>query len=183
MSLIRLRLSMLGTLLGIITISTLVFAVILSWIGTFSIISLMFITILFNLGQWLFAPYLIDAMYHVKEVSRKQYPQLYRFVESISRKAGLKPPRVMLAAIPIPNAFAYGSPIAGSRVAVTQGLLNNLEEEEVEAVLGHELGHLKHRDVQIMMFASILPAIFYYIGFSFMLSSSSTSHPSQKGRS
>jgi heat shock protein HtpX len=77
----------------------------------------------------------------------------------------------MLARIPIPNAFAYGSPIGGSRVAVTEGLMKNLESEEVEAVIGHELGHLKHRDVQVMMFVSILPAIFYFIGYSLILSS------------
>jgi len=54
---------------------------------------------------------------------------------------------------------------------VTNGLLETLEPEEVEAVIGHELGHLKHRDVQVMMFVSILPAIFYFIGYSMLLSS------------
>ncbi len=77
----------------------------------------------------------------------------------------------MIADMPLPNTFAYGSPIAGSRVAVTTGLLKELEDEEVEAVLGHELGHLKHRDVQVMMFASVLPAIFYFVGYSFLTSS------------
>jgi heat shock protein HtpX len=77
----------------------------------------------------------------------------------------------MIADIPIPNAFAYSSPIAGSRVAVTKGLLKSLDEEEIEAVVGHELGHLKHRDVQVMMFVSILPAVFYFIGYSMLLSS------------
>jgi heat shock protein HtpX len=76
----------------------------------------------------------------------------------------------MLAQIPLPNAFAYGSPLTGNRVAVTQGLLTSLNEGEVEAVLGHELGHLRHRDVQVMMVVSFLPALFYYIGFSLMLS-------------
>ena len=77
----------------------------------------------------------------------------------------------MIANIPVPNAFAYSSSIAGSRVAVTSELLKTLNEGEVEAVLGHEIGHLKHRDVQTMMFVSILPALFYYIGYSMMLSS------------
>jgi heat shock protein HtpX len=77
----------------------------------------------------------------------------------------------MIAGIPIPNAFACSSPIAGSRVAVTKGLLKSLDEEEIEAVVGHELGHLKHRDVQVMMFVSILPAVFYFIGYSMLLSS------------
>ena len=92
-------------------------------------------------------------------------------VKELSRKSGIKMPRLMLARIPIPNAFAYGSPIAGSRVAVTEGLMKTLEMEEVEAIIGHELGHLKHRDVQVMMFVSILPAIFYFIGYSMILSS------------
>jgi heat shock protein HtpX len=92
-------------------------------------------------------------------------------VATLSQKLNLKMPKVMIANIPIPNAFAYGSPIVGNKVAVTKGLLNELEEEEIEAVVGHELGHIKNRDVQVMMFASILPAIFYFIGFSFMMSS------------
>jgi heat shock protein HtpX len=125
----------------------------------------------FNIAQWLFAPYLIDAMYRVKEVSRSENPKLYEMVERLSRKSGISMPRVMIAHIPVPNAFAYGSPIAGSRVAVTSELLRTLEDEEVEAVIGHELGHLKHRDVQVMMFVSILPAIFYFIGYSMLLSS------------
>ncbi len=80
-------------------------------------------------------------------------------------------PKLMLSNIPLPNAFAYGSPRYGNRVAVTTGLLDSLEDEEVETVLAHEVGHLKNKDVQVMMFASVLPAIFYYIGFTFMLSS------------
>jgi heat shock protein HtpX len=102
-------------------------------------------------------------------------------VENISQKSQIKKPRLMLAQIPIPNAFAYGSPIAGTRVAVTSGLLKTLNDEEIEAVVGHELGHLKHRDVQVMMFASLLPALFYYIGFSLMLSSRYSSRQQNGG--
>ncbi|MGQ9459907.1 MAG: zinc metalloprotease HtpX [Candidatus Bathyarchaeaceae archaeon] len=170
MSLWKLRFSMLGTLAAIIGLSTLFFMVILSLAGV-SLIILPFIVVIFNIIQWLIAPYLIDAMYRVKEVKKSEDPELYGMVEKLSKKSGIKMPKVMKANIPIPNAFAYGSPIAGSRVAVTNGLLETLEPEEVEAVIGHELGHLKHRDVQVMMFVSILPAIFYYIGYSMLLSS------------
>ncbi len=170
MSLWKFRLSILGTLAVIIGLSTLFFTVILSLAGV-SLIVLPFFVVVFNIIQWLIAPYLIDAMYRVKEVSRSENPQLYSTVERLSQKSGLKMPRVMIANIPIPNAFAYGSPIAGSRVAVTSELLKTLDEEEVEAVIGHELGHLKHRDVQIMMFVSILPAIFYFIYITMFWSS------------
>ena len=97
-------------------------------------------------------------------------PELHQIVSDLSRKSGIATPKLMLAKIPLPNAFAYGSPLSGNRVAVTQGLLDSLDSGEVEAVLGHELGHIKHRDVQVMMVASFLPALFYYIGYSMMLS-------------
>ena len=161
---------MVGTLAIIVGLSTLFFTVILTLAGV-NLLLLPFIVVAFNIVQWLISPYLIDAMYRVKEVKRTEDPRLIGVVETLSRKSGIKTPRLMRAKIPIPNAFAYGSPIAGSRVAVTTGLLENLEPEEVEAVIGHELGHLKHRDVQVMMFVSILPAVFYFIGYSMLLSS------------
>jgi len=169
--LLKLRLSMAGTLAIIIGVSTLFFTVILSLIGTFSLLNMAFFAVAFNILQWLIAPYLINAMYRVREVSESEEPKLHGMIRTLSSKLGLKMPKVMIANIPIPNAFAYGSPIAGSRVAVTTGLLKELEDEEVEAVIGHELGHMKHRDVQVMMFASVLPAIFYFLGYSLMLSS------------
>ncbi len=171
MSLWKLRFSILGTLAVIIGLSTLFFTVILSLTGAFSFLTLVIFVVLFNIAQWLFAPYLIDVMYRVRKVSRSDNPRLYDMVERLSKKSGIKTPKLVLANIPIPNAFAYGSPIAGTRVAVTTELLEKLEDEEVEAVVGHELGHLKHRDVQVMMFVSILPAIFYFIGYSMLLSS------------
>ncbi len=170
MGLLKLRVAMLGTLGLIIGASTLFLAVILSFMNHLNIFTLLIFVIGFNLLQWLIAPYIIDSMYGVKEVSPSEAPRLHRIVERLSIKSGIKKPKVMIAALPIPNAFAYGSPIAGTRVAVTRGLLQTLEEEEVEAVIGHELGHLKHRDVQIMMFASVLPALFYYLGYMMMWS-------------
>lgn len=161
---------MIGTLAFIIAASTLAFAAVMSLTGTLNLVALAFMAVAFNVIQWLLAPRLIGALYKVREVTRAERPKLYGMVEDLSRKSGLRMPRVMLANVPLPNAFAYGSPISGSRVAVTKGALDVLEEEEVEAVVAHELGHLKHRDVQIMMFASVLPAIFYFIGYSMMIS-------------
>ena len=140
-----------------------------------------FIVVIFNIIQWLMAPYLIDALYRVKEVKLQEDPALHEMVERLSKKSRIKKPKLMKAKMPIPNAFAYSSPLTGSRVAVTTGLLKTLETEEVEAVIGHELGHLKHRDVQVMMFVSILPAIFYFIGYSMLLSSMFNRRDSRDG--
>ncbi len=151
-------------------LSTLVFGVVLTWVGSFDLITIAILVVTFNIAQWLFAPYLVGAIYRVREMKADENPQLHQMVSSLSQKSGIKPPKLMLSKMALPNAFAYGSPLSGSRVAVTQGLLSNLNDGEVEAVLGHELGHLKHRDVQIMMVVSFLPALCYYIGYSLMLS-------------
>ncbi|HID90776.1 TPA: protease HtpX, partial [Candidatus Bathyarchaeota archaeon] len=137
MSLWKLRLSMLGTLAIIIGISTAFFAVLLEYLGSFNLISLAALIACFNIAQCLLGPYLINALYRVKEVGPSDSPRLYAMVERLSSRSGIKRPRLGIANIPIPNAFAYGSPIAGNRVAVTAGLLDTLEDEEVEAVLGH----------------------------------------------
>ena len=171
MSIWKLRASAIGTLAIIIGLSTLFFAVILTLIQAFDFTTVIIFVVFFNLIQWLIAPYLIGAMYRAKEVKPSENPKLFSMVENLSKKSGIKTPRVMIANMPMPNAFAYGSPIAGTRIAVTSELLTTLDDKEVEAVVGHELGHLKHRDVQVMMFVSILPAIFYYIGFSMLFSS------------
>ena len=167
----KLRLSMVGTLAAIIGLSTLVFTVILSLAGVFDILTLGVIVVIFNVIQWLISPYLVGAIYRARELPENENPQLHKIVGNLSEKSKISKPKLMLSQISIPNAFAYGSPLSGSRVAVTKGLLESLDEDEVEAVIGHELGHLKHRDVQVMMVVSFLPALFYYIGFSLMLSS------------
>jgi heat shock protein HtpX len=161
---------MAGTLALIVGLSTLFFTVILSLTGTFDLLTLGILVGAFSVVQWLISPYIIDALYHVRAMSATEQPQLHEAIDDLSKKSNISKPRLMLAQIPIPNAFAYGSPIAGTRIAVTDGLLKTLDQGEVEAVVGHELGHLRHRDVQVMMFVSLLPAVAYYIGYSLMLS-------------
>ena len=164
---------MVGTLAVIFGLSTLVFTVLLSLAGVFDFVTLGIIVVAINIAQWLFSPYIVDAFYKVRALPETENPKLHETVAALSQKSGISKPKLMISRIPLPNAFAYGSPITGNRVAVTEGLLKSLNEGEVEAVVGHELGHLKHRDVQTMMVVSFLPALFYYIGFSLMWSGNS----------
>src|SRR4030043_928650 len=174
MGLWKLRFSMAGTLAIIFGLSTLVFTVILTLAGLgFDLLTMGIFVVCFNIVQWLIAPYIVGALYRVKELPQNENPQLHQMVDSLSQKSGIARPKLMIAQIPLPNAFAYGSPISGNRIAVTQGLLKTLDEGEVEAVIGPERGHLRHRDVQVMMVVSFLPALFYYIGFSLMWSGNS----------
>jgi len=171
MGLLRLRLSMLAAVALLIGITTLFITVILTFLGITNIFVILSLVIFINLIQWLLSPYLVDTLYKVKEADPVRYSRLHNIIERLSEKSGLKKPKVMIADIEIPNAFAYGSPLTGNRVAVTRGLLNILNDDEIEAVLGHEVGHLKHKDMHIMMFISMLPAIFYYLGYTLYFSS------------
>ncbi len=162
---------MVATLAAIFGLTTLVFTVVLMWAGIgLSLITIGLLVVGLNVAQWLLSPYLVGWIYKVKEMPATENPKVHQMVSDLSKKSGISTPKLMLSQIPLPNAFAYGSPLTGSRVAVTQGLLTHLDDGEVEAVIGHELGHLKHRDVQVMMVVSFLPALFYYIGYSMMLS-------------
>ncbi len=121
--------------------------------------------------QWLISPYLIEILYRAYEVTPDDpsYGWVYRLVEEVSRANGFKrPPRVFIADIPIPNAFAYGNPIAGKRVAITLPLLRILSKDELKAVLAHEIGHLRHRDVELLMAIGLIPTVLYWLGWSLM---------------
>jgi heat shock protein HtpX len=161
---------MAATLAVIFGLTTLVLSAVLLWVGYFDLLTIGILVVILNIVQWLLSPYLVGAIYKVKALPESENPKLHQMVADLSKKSGISKPQVMLSQIPLPNAFAYGSPLTGSRVAITQGLLKSLDDGEVEAVVGHELGHLKHRDVQVMMVVSFLPALFYYIGYSLMLS-------------
>jgi heat shock protein HtpX len=163
LDLLKLRLSMLGTLAVIFGVSTLGLTILLSMLGSLNLFSLLSIVALLNILEWLMAPYLVDSMYRARPANPSEYSELYSMVQRLSARSGIKTPTLMIADIPIPNAFAYGSPLTGSRVAVTTGILKALEPEEIEAVIGHEFGHLRNRDVQVMMFVSLLPSLFYML--------------------
>ena len=162
---------MLGTLAVVIGVTTLIVGGLAIYFGA-DLMAAAALIVLVNLAQWMFAPYLIDAFYGISEANPHEHGKLYEILRELSAKSGIKLPKLMISRLPIPNAFAYGSPLAGNRIAVTQGLLKILDEDEISAVIGHEIGHLKHRDVQLMMFASLLPAILLYLGYIFSYSRS-----------
>jgi heat shock protein HtpX len=168
MNLVKLRLSMLGTLALIISVSTLGLATLLAYTGTLNVYSLATMVIIFNAAQWLLAPYLVNALYKVRRLDPEENPGLHQTINDLSARSGIKTPKLMISGMLIPNAFAYGSPLTGNHVAVTEGLLSSLEGEEVEAVLAHELGHIKHRDIQVTMLISVLPSLFYILARSTM---------------
>ena len=160
----KLRFSMIGSLALVIGLTTLGVTLILTLFTGMSFNLIVPIMLIFFLAQWYFGPTLVEKSMKVEEAPKNKYPELHETVEQISQKSGIEKPKVMISKMDMPNAFAYGNLLTDKKVAVTQGLLDSLEYEEVEAILGHEIGHIKHKDTEIMMVLSILPAIFMMIG-------------------
>ena len=104
----------------------------------------------------------------MKYVSEREQPELHRMVGELTTKAGISKPRVAISELAIPNAFAFGRTRADARVCVTRGLMQLLSWEELRAVLGHEISHVKHRDMMMITLLSVLPMICYYIAISCM---------------
>ncbi len=88
-----------------------------------------------------------------------EWPEVREMLERLAAMAGLPPPRLARMETPMPNAFATGRDPGHAVVAVTTGLLQQLPPAEVEAVLGHELTHVRHRDMAVMAFASFFATI------------------------
>ncbi|MCX5680972.1 MAG: M48 family metalloprotease, partial [Candidatus Omnitrophica bacterium] len=120
--------------------------------------------------QYLIGPKMVEWSMGVKYPERSQYPRLFQMVEGLAMRAEIPTPKVGISQMAIPNAFAFGRGRRDGRVCVTQGILDLLNDEELKAVLGHEMTHLKNRDVLTITILSIIPMILYRIAWSVMWS-------------
>jgi len=124
----------------------------------------------FMIIQYMIGPKLVEWSMKVKYVSEQEAPQLHVMVSELAKTAGIPKPKIGISSTPIPNAFAFGRWRSDGRVAVTEQIMKLLTKEELKAVLGHEIMHLKNRDVMIITMLSVLPTIFWYIAWSFIWS-------------
>ncbi len=119
----------------------------------------MMIAFLFALGMNLFSYWYSDKivlkMYRAQEIKDADSPRLFAIVRDLSQRAGLPMPKVYLIPSDTPNAFATGRNPEHAAVAVTSGIMNILSENELRGVLGHELAHVKHRDILIGTIAAV----------------------------
>jgi heat shock protein HtpX len=111
------------------------------------------------LAQWYFSDKMVLWFSGAKIVSREQLPQVHEIVEKLVQRSNLPKPKVAVVNTRMPNAFATGKSHKSSVVAVTTGLLDILDYDELEAVIGHELSHVKSRDVLVLTLASIFSIV------------------------
>ncbi|HEY6949506.1 MAG TPA: zinc metalloprotease HtpX [Nitrososphaeraceae archaeon] len=156
---LRARMVLSFVLLGVLY---LIFLSILHYLGV-GYIPLALIASAMILAQWYFSDKIVLWSSGAKIVTSEEYPRLHEIVEKLSANNGLPKPKVALVNSQVPNAFATGKSPKSSLVAVTTGILNLLEDDELEAVIGHELTHVRSRDVLVLTLASVFSTVAWYL--------------------
>ncbi|WP_231577976.1 zinc metalloprotease HtpX [Thermorudis peleae] len=144
--------------MGLLTLIYLAFFAFLASRGVSTISLLVLAAIMVGI-QYFFSDKLALLAAGARVVDRQQAPELYAMVERLAAQADLPVPKVAVIDTPVPNAFATGRSPKAAVVAVTTGLLRTLEPEEVEAVLAHEMTHIRNRDVMVMTIASFFALV------------------------
>jgi heat shock protein HtpX len=130
----------------------------------------MFISLGIVFLQYWFGPSLVKRSMNVRPLSEAEAPHIHKMVAELAQEAGIPKPEIGLSEIDIPNAFAYGRSSRSGHIAITRPILGLLDYDELKAVLGHEMGHIKHNDMIVTSAVSVVPMICYYIAISFMFS-------------
>ncbi len=120
--------------------------------------------------QYLAGPKMVEITMRVRYVSEAEAPKLHEMVADLASKAGIPKPKIGISETNIPNAFAFGKSKGDGRICVTRGILNLLDENELKAVLGHEMSHINHSDMIVMTVISVVPLICYWIFISTLFS-------------
>jgi heat shock protein HtpX len=144
---------------GLMALMTALFMAIAGWFGGRS--AMMFalaFAVVFNFGAYWFSDRAVLRMYRARPLERNEAPGLYDMVDDLRKRAGLPMPAVAISASPQPNAFATGRDPAHAVVCVTQGMLQVASADELAGVIGHELAHVKNRDMLIGTVAATLSA-------------------------
>jgi len=113
------------------------------------------LAVVMNFIGYFFSDKMVLKQYKAQEVTEKQVPELYSIVHRLADEAGLGMPKVYIIEEKVPNAFATGRNPSHAAVAVTQGLLELMNEKEIEGVLAHEISHVKHYDILTSSIAAV----------------------------
>jgi heat shock protein HtpX len=145
--------------------------------GAQTAILFLFIGAAMNLGAWWFSDKIALRMSGAKPISEQEAPRLYQIVRELTTRAGLPMPTLHLIPQDQPNAFATGRNPDKSAVAVTEGIMKLLSEDELRGVLAHELAHIRNRDVLIQSVAATIGGAITYLAYMLMWFGSESDSP------
>lgn len=137
-----------------------------SCFGSEGLMIALIMAVIMNVGGYFFSDKIAIASVGAVEVGPDH--MLYPIVERLAQRAGLPMPRVYVSPMDAPNAFATGRNPQHAAVCATQGLLDRLQPHEIAGVMGHELAHVKHRDILIVSVASTIAGAISYLGYMLM---------------
>ncbi|MDH5787009.1 MAG: zinc metalloprotease HtpX [Candidatus Bathyarchaeota archaeon] len=147
----------LATFIFAIFLTAIMLIIGLSWI--YALIG----TILFILLQYLIGPAIVRSSTRLRYLDSGENPWLESTVKELADKTGIPMPKLATVPDSTPNAFVFGRTAGDATLAVHEGLLTNLNKDEVKGVIGHELGHIRHKDYVVMTVLSALPLLAYLI--------------------
>ena len=119
--------------------------------------------LIMNFASYFFSDKIVLWMYKAKPAGKEEFLWLHKTVEELAKKANLPKPKIYIIPARFSNAFATGRNPKHAVVAVTQGILHNLDKEELKGVISHELSHIKNRDILIMTVAATIAGIISYV--------------------
>lgn len=147
---------------AVLTMLYLIFISVLLYFGV-GFVPIVIMVSLMIVAQFYFSDKIVMWTSGAKVVTREQYPKLYDMVEKVAMSNGLPMPKVAVMNTAMPNAFATGKSKRSSVVAVTTGIMDVLDDEELEGVIAHELAHIRHRDVLVLTLASLFSIVAFFL--------------------
>lgn len=147
---------------AILSVLYIVLLSVLAYIGL-GFLPITIIALIMIMAQWYFSDKIVMWSAGAKVVTREQFPELHNLVERIVARNNLPKPRIAVINTRMPNAFATGKGPKSSVVAVTTGLMDTLNTEELEGVIAHELTHIRNRDVLVLTLASLFSTVAWYL--------------------
>jgi heat shock protein HtpX len=155
-----------GTSIFLVALTFGVFLTSQMFILNFPLVYAVILTLFFILFQYLIGPAIVRISTRLHFLKSGENPWLEATVKNLAEKSGIPMPRLAIVLDETPNAFVFGRTSKSATLAVHEGLLRKLNKEEVEGVIGHELGHVKHKDYIVMTVLSALPLLAYIIARS-----------------
>jgi heat shock protein HtpX len=118
--------------------------------------------------QYMVGPKMVEWSMGVHYIKEGEYPELRKTIASLAEAAHMPMPKIGISELAIPNAFAFGRSKKDGRICVTRGIMSLLNNDEMRSVLGHEMSHIKNKDVLTITLLSVIPMILYRIAWQFL---------------